>query len=85
MNIKRRDLLTGLALGGVVEAEAQNRGAGEMPVGESLYIPKPQLVEDRQFPEIIVGHDFRAFRRQGLRKMLGEVADKPFARPGDLI
>jgi transcriptional regulator len=44
--MKRRDLLAGLAFAGV-NAEAQ------APVGESLYIPKPQLVEDRKFL-----HDF---------------------------
>jgi transcriptional regulator len=44
--MKRRDLLAGLALAGV-KAEAQS------PTNESLYIPKPQLVEDRRFL-----HDF---------------------------
>jgi transcriptional regulator len=43
--MKRRDLLAGLALAGV-ELEAQN-------TPESLYIPKPHLVEDRKFL-----HDF---------------------------
>jgi len=43
--MKRRDLLAGLALAGI-ELEAQN------PV-DSLYIPKPHLVEDRKFL-----HDF---------------------------
>ena len=47
--MNRRDLLTGLALAGF-EAKAQTRSAQE---AESLYIPKPQLVEDRRFL-----HDF---------------------------
>jgi transcriptional regulator len=39
--MKRRDLLAGLAIGGMqLEAQPQTR--------ESLYIPKPQLVEDRK-------------------------------------
>jgi len=46
--MKRRDLLTGLAFAGV-HANAQT-GA---PPAESLYIPKPQLVDDRRFL-----HDF---------------------------
>ncbi len=44
--MKRRDLLTGLALAGM------NAGA-QAPAAESLYIPKPQLVDDRRFL-----HDF---------------------------
>jgi transcriptional regulator len=48
--MKRRDLLAGLALASV-EAKAQNPTAG--PAAESLYIPKPHLVEDRRFL-----HDF---------------------------
>lgn len=47
--MKRRDLLAGLALAGF-EAKGQTRSA---PEAESLYIPKPQLVEDRRFL-----HDF---------------------------
>jgi transcriptional regulator len=47
--MNRRDLLTGLALAGF-EAKGQTRSA---PEAESLYIPKPQLVEDRRFL-----HDF---------------------------
>jgi transcriptional regulator len=47
--MKRRDLLAGLALAGF-DAEAQSNGA---PAAESLYIPKPQLVDDRKFL-----HDF---------------------------
>lgn len=43
--MKRRDLLAGLAMAGI-ELEAQNNP-------ESLYIPKPHLVEDRKFL-----HDF---------------------------
>jgi len=49
--MKRRDLLAALALA-TVEARAQGPAAGP-PAGESLYIPKPQLVEDRKFL-----HDF---------------------------
>jgi transcriptional regulator len=45
--MKRRDLLTGLAIS-TLEATAQDDPTGPPP-GESLYIPKPQLVEDRQF------------------------------------
>jgi transcriptional regulator len=41
--MKRRDLLAALALTSI-EAEAQGP-----PPGESLYIPKPQLVKDRRF------------------------------------
>ena len=48
--MKRRDLLTGLALASV-EARAQTPATG--PAAESLYIPKPQLVADRRFL-----HDF---------------------------
>ena len=48
--MKRRDLLTGLALAGV-EAKAQTQPP--VPAAESLYIPKPHLVEDRRFL-----HDF---------------------------
>jgi transcriptional regulator len=45
--MKRRDLLAGFAFAGF-EANAQTR-----PEAESLYIPKPQLVDDRRFL-----HDF---------------------------
>jgi transcriptional regulator len=48
--MNRRDLIAGLALASV-EARAQT-GAPEA-AAESLYIPKPQLVEDRRFL-----HDF---------------------------
>jgi transcriptional regulator len=48
--MKRRDLLTGLALASVGARAQDHTGA---PVAESLYIPKPQLVEDRRFL-----HDF---------------------------
>ena len=44
--MKRRDLLAGLALASV-EASSQTR-TNESPA-ESLYIPKPHLVEDRRF------------------------------------
>jgi len=47
----RRDLLTGLAFA-AVDGSAQTPVNGPPP-GESLYIPKPQLVEDRRFL-----HDF---------------------------
>src|SRR5579872_5020372 len=47
--MKRRDLLAGLALAGL-ETKGQTRPA---PESESLYIPKPQLVDDRRFL-----HDF---------------------------
>jgi transcriptional regulator len=47
--MKRRDLLAGLALASV-EARAQTRTSSE---SGSLYIPKPQLVDDRRFL-----HDF---------------------------
>lgn len=47
--MKRRDLLAGLALASL-EARAQNYTGG---AAESLYIPKPQLVDDRRFL-----HDF---------------------------
>jgi transcriptional regulator len=47
--MNRRDLLAGLAFASV-EANPQTRTA---PEAESLYIPKPQLVEDRRFL-----HDF---------------------------
>ena len=47
--MNRRDLLAGLALASV-EAQAQT---GPAVAAESLYIPKPQLVEDRRFL-----HDF---------------------------
>lgn len=49
--MKRRDLLAGLALASL-EAYSQNAGK-DGPAAESLYIPKPQLVEDRRFL-----HDF---------------------------
>jgi transcriptional regulator len=48
--MNRRELLAGLALASV-EARAQTHPAE--PAGESLYIPKPQLVEDRRLL-----HDF---------------------------
>jgi transcriptional regulator len=47
--MKRRDLLAALALAGI-DAKSQ---APAVPSAESLYIPIPQLVEDRQFL-----HDF---------------------------
>src|SRR5580698_11420467 len=47
--MKRRDLLAGLALAGL-ETKAQNHPG---PESGSLYIPKPQSVEDRRFL-----HDF---------------------------
>jgi transcriptional regulator len=47
--MNRRDLLAGLALASL-ESRAQTRTG---PEAESLYIPKPQLVEDRRFL-----HDF---------------------------
>src|SRR5580698_11214720 len=51
--MKRRDLLTGFALASV-GAKAQTAAeAAAAAVAESLYIPKPQLVEDRRFL-----HDF---------------------------
>jgi transcriptional regulator len=43
--MKRRDLLIGMALAASFEAEAE----AEQPTPESLYIPKPHLVQDRQF------------------------------------
>lgn len=53
--MKRRDLLAGLALAGVEldaqNLDAQNNEAQNNP--ESLYIPKPHLVDDRKFL-----HDF---------------------------
>src|ERR1700683_2565929 len=48
--MNRRDLLAALALGSL-EARAQTRPSET--AAESLYIPKPQLVEDRRFL-----HDF---------------------------
>jgi transcriptional regulator len=48
--MKRRDLLAGLALASA-NAKAQSRTTDA--AAESLYIPKPQLVEDRKFL-----HDF---------------------------
>jgi transcriptional regulator len=45
--MKRRELLTGLALTSL-DAAAQSGTTGPPP-GESLYIPKPQLVKDRRF------------------------------------
>jgi transcriptional regulator len=48
--MKRRDLLASLALSAVT-SRAQTPAAA--PAAESLYIPKPQLVEDRRFL-----HDF---------------------------
>lgn len=45
--MNRRDVLAGLVLG-AVDAYSQNLPAGA-PASESLYIPKPQLVEDRRF------------------------------------
>lgn len=47
--MKRRDVLFGLALAGL-DVEAQTHPGSE---AESLYIPKPQLVDDRRFL-----HDF---------------------------
>lgn len=44
--MKRRDLLVGLALASI-DGYSQNPPAGA-PSAESLYIPKPQLVEDRR-------------------------------------
>jgi transcriptional regulator len=49
--MNRRELISGFALASV-EAGAQSQTNGP-PVGESLYIPKPQLVDDRRFL-----HDF---------------------------
>jgi transcriptional regulator len=46
--MNRRDLLAGLAL-----ASFETRAQTHSPEAESLYIPKPQLVEDRRFL-----HDF---------------------------
>jgi transcriptional regulator len=43
----RRDLLTGLAFA-AMDGGAQTPASGPPP-GESLYIPRPQLVEDRRF------------------------------------
>jgi transcriptional regulator len=48
--MNRRDVLTGLLVAGV-EAKAQS--APQHPAAGSLYIPKPHLIEDRQFL-----HDF---------------------------
>jgi transcriptional regulator len=48
--MNRRELLAGLALASL-EAKAQTPATA--PAGETLYIPKPQLVEDRRFL-----HDF---------------------------
>src|ERR1700722_270808 len=48
--MNRRDLLAGLAFASF-EARAQTHTTGS--AAESLYIPKPQLVEDRKFL-----HDF---------------------------
>jgi transcriptional regulator len=44
--MNRRDLLAGLAL-------ASMKARAQAPAAESLYIPKPQLVDDRRFL-----HDF---------------------------
>lgn len=44
--MKRRDLLATLAM---ASAGARAQTAPPAPVAESLYIPKPQLVEDRRF------------------------------------
>ncbi len=44
--MNRRDLLAGLALASV-KAKSQTRTIGA--AAESLYIPKPQLIEDRRF------------------------------------
>ena len=49
-SMNRRDLLAGLALASI-KARAQTHKAGD--AAETLYIPKPQLVEDRRFL-----HDF---------------------------
>jgi transcriptional regulator len=46
--MNRRDLLTGLAFAGM-EASSQTRTNGSANPAESLYIPKPHLVEDRRF------------------------------------
>ena len=46
--MKRRELLAGAALASV-PARAQTRKDGAAAGGESLYIPKPQLIEDRRF------------------------------------
>ena len=48
--MNRRDVLTGLFVAGV---EAKSQPAPPHPAAGSLYIPKPHLVEDRQFL-----HDF---------------------------
>ncbi len=46
--MNRRDLLAGLALASV-KASAQTAAQTTAPPAESLYIPKPQLVDDRRF------------------------------------
>jgi transcriptional regulator len=46
--MKRRDLVAGLALAGF-EVTAEVGGAAEQREPESLYIPRTQLVEDRNF------------------------------------
>jgi hypothetical protein len=48
--MNRRDLLAGLALASI-KARARTHKAGD--AAETLYIPKPQLIEDRRFL-----HDF---------------------------
>jgi hypothetical protein len=50
--MNRRHLLAGLALASV-RAKTQTRTPDAPGPSESLYIPKPQLVEDRRFL-----HDF---------------------------
>jgi transcriptional regulator len=51
--MKRRDLLAGLALASVGAKAQTPAEAAAAAVAESLYIPKPQLVDDRRFL-----HDF---------------------------
>src|ERR1700685_1579652 len=51
--MKRRDLLAGLALATVGTQAQTPAEAAAAPAAESLYIPKPQLVDDRRFL-----HDF---------------------------
>ena len=47
--MKRRDLLAGLALATVGTQAQTPAEAAAAAVAESLYIPKPQLVDDRRF------------------------------------
>jgi transcriptional regulator len=51
-SLNRRRLLAGLALAGAAQAQEQP-SASPRPLDESLYIPKPQRVDDRRFL-----HDF---------------------------